>query len=47
MRPIVTFRGCGFVMAAELAEAHVLEARLACAGRLWRNRRKKQSLGLS
>ena len=30
LEDVVTFRGCGFVMAAELAEAQVREACLAC-----------------
>ena len=35
-------RGCGRV--AEVVETQVLEARLACEGRLWMNHREKHEV---
>ena len=40
----MTFSGCGIGRAADLAEVKVIEARLACVGRIVRNCRGKQSM---
>ena len=40
----VTFNGRGFGRVAEVAETQVLEARLACEGRLWMNHREKHEV---
>ena len=37
----MTFSGRGFGRVAEVVEAQVLEARLACEGRLWMNHREE------
>ena len=36
----MTFSGRGFGRVAEVVETQVLEARLACEGRLWMNHRE-------
>ena len=40
----VTFSGRGFGRVAEVAETQVLEARLACEGRLWTNHRENHEV---
>ena len=40
----VTFSGRGFGRVAEVAETQVLEARLACEGRLWMNHHEKHEV---
>ena len=40
----VTFSGRGFGRVAEVAETQVLEARLACEGRLWMNHRENHEV---
>ena len=40
----MTFSGRGFARVAEVAETQVLEARLACEGRLWMNHREKHEV---
>ena len=40
----VTFSGRGFGRVAEVVKTQVLEARLACEGRLWMNHREKHEV---